>query len=240
MFEVVGAFCWDRHPFHASGVCSDFREICEIWNPQQQNIHTHTHACVYASPASRPYRSVITCLWALSLASGDCRQTSQGQRWQLRQPRLHLFLSFVSLPDESELKAKASPPPLHCPPPLPSPLLSSSVRGVEVIDVLRWERRCRAWIIISAGTEHRSQRTHQSRNRSWQDQMMKSSPSNDPHPRWGRLTEGVAGGWMGGWMDWGGVQRGMGAQKLSCHNILLGILFGYSVMEAYKYTGQWV
>lgn len=147
----------------------------EIRNPQQQHAHTHT-----LSPRDVSQLSY----WGRLLASCDCRQISQEQRCRLQRPHLQLpSHSFpFSLPNVSEVEAKASPPHPHISLP---PALSSGVRGVEVIDVLRWEWRCRAWIIISPGTEQRSQRTHQSRNRSWQGQMMKSSPSNDPHPRWG-------------------------------------------------------
>lgn len=181
VFEVLGALYWDRHPFHAPGVCSDVREI--RWNMKSTTAAARAHTHTYAHSLSPRDVSQLSC-WGRLLASCDCRQISQEQRCRLQRPHLLLpSYSFpFSLPDMSEVEAKASPPHPHISLP---PALSSGVSGVEVIDVLRWEWRCRAWIIISPGTEQRSQRTHQSRNRSWQGQMMKSSPSNDPHPRWG-------------------------------------------------------
>lgn len=88
VFEVLGALCWDRHPFHAPGVCSDLREI--RWNMKSttgENTRIHTHAI--------PQRPVIACLLGSFL---DCRQISQEQRlhWRLQRPHLHLlFFPFL-------------------------------------------------------------------------------------------------------------------------------------------------
>lgn len=140
VFGVLGALCWDRHPFHAPGACSDLREI--RWNMKSTTAeHTHKHTHTF------PHRCVIVRL-------------------------LGSFLGILWLQTDTgaEVSAAATPPSflfslclvwvkwrrrLHLPPTPPS--LPGGVRGVEVIDVLQWECRCRAWIIISPGTEQRSQ-----------------------------------------------------------------------------------
>ena len=109
VFEVLGALYWDRHPFHAPGVCSDVREI--RWNMKSTtaaHTHTHTHTLSPIDVSQLSY-------WGRLLASCDCRQVSHEQRCWLQRPHLCLpSYSFpFSLPDMSEVEAKASPPHPH-------------------------------------------------------------------------------------------------------------------------------
>ena len=62
VFEVLGALYWDRHPFHAPGVCSDVREI--RWNMKSTTAaHTHTHTHTH----TLPHRCVTALLLGSSL-----------------------------------------------------------------------------------------------------------------------------------------------------------------------------
>ncbi len=189
-----------------------WERLGEIWNPQQQNKHTHTLS--HSSPSG---------VFSWHPVTADRYHRSRGVGCS--NPTL---FPLLSLPSMSEVEAKASLPHTHLPPPL------------VVWEEWRWLMCSGGSVGVEPGSSSALaqswdlKRTHQSRNRSWQGQMMKSSPSNDPHPRrgWLRVEEKEEERLKGGvrlfqelsvWF--------MVAAKLSYFS---RDAFGYSVMKTYS------